>query len=87
MNAARSRPDWLATVQSGRKQTQSRVCTPGFSVHADEKAWRHMEGIMAYWCILRKITKVREKICRTLSPTHFSALEITIIINLIILNT
>ena len=32
MNAARSRPDWLATVQSGRKQAQSRVCTPGFSV-------------------------------------------------------
>ena len=29
MNAARSRPDWLATVQSGRKQAQSRVCTPG----------------------------------------------------------
>ena len=24
-----SRPDWLATVQSGRKQVQSRVCTPG----------------------------------------------------------
>ena len=32
MNAARSRPDWLATVQSGRKQVQSRVCTPGFSL-------------------------------------------------------
>ena len=30
MNAARSRPDWLATVQSVRKQVQSRVCTPGF---------------------------------------------------------
>ena len=30
MNAARSRPDWLATVQSCRKQAQSRVCTPGF---------------------------------------------------------
>ena len=29
MNAARSRPDWLATVQSDRKQAQSRVCTPG----------------------------------------------------------
>ena len=26
-----SRPDWLATVQSGRKQVQSRVCTPSFS--------------------------------------------------------
>ena len=23
MNAARSRPDWLATIQSGRKQVQS----------------------------------------------------------------
>ena len=31
MNAARSRPDWLATVQSGRKQAQSRVCAPGFT--------------------------------------------------------
>ena len=31
MNAARSRPDWLATVQSGRKQVQSRVCTPGLT--------------------------------------------------------
>ena len=29
MNAELSRPDWLATVQSGRKQAQSRVCTPG----------------------------------------------------------
>ena len=32
MNAELSRPDWLATVQSGRKQAQSRVCTPGLSV-------------------------------------------------------
>ena len=32
MNAKLSRPDGLATVQSGRKQAQSRVCTPGFSV-------------------------------------------------------
>ena len=31
MNAARSRPVWLATVQSGRKQVQSRVCTPGYT--------------------------------------------------------
>ena len=31
MNAELSRPDLLATVQSGRKQAQSRVCTPGFS--------------------------------------------------------
>ena len=30
MDAELSRPDWLATVQSGRKQVQSRVCTPGF---------------------------------------------------------
>ena len=29
MNAARSRPDWLATVQSASEQAQSRVCTPG----------------------------------------------------------
>ena len=32
MNAELSRPDGLATVQSGRKQAQSRVCMPGFSV-------------------------------------------------------
>ena len=40
MNAARSRHDWLATVQSGRKQTQSRVCTPGFKpgVHTNDFA-------------------------------------------------
>ena len=31
MDAELSRPDWLATVQSGRKQVQSRVCTPSFS--------------------------------------------------------
>ena len=28
MDAELSRPDWIATVQSGRKQVQSRVCTP-----------------------------------------------------------
>ena len=32
MDAELSRPDWLATVQSGRKQVQSRVCTPSFSL-------------------------------------------------------
>ena len=31
MDAELSRPDWLATVQSGRKQVQSRVCTPSFN--------------------------------------------------------
>ena len=31
MNAKLSRPDGLATVQSGRKQAQSRACTPGLS--------------------------------------------------------
>ena len=31
MDAELSQPDWLATVQSGRKQVQSRVCTPGFT--------------------------------------------------------
>ena len=36
MNAARSRPDWLATVQSGHKQAQSRVCTPGFRLMKSE---------------------------------------------------
>ena len=33
MDAELSRPDWLATVQSGRKQVQSRVCTPGFTTN------------------------------------------------------
>ena len=35
-----SRPDWLATVQSGRKQVQSRVCTPSFrpSSHSSESS-------------------------------------------------
>ena len=43
MNAARSRPDWLATVQSGRKQVQSRVCTPGLKpgVHTNDFAPIH----------------------------------------------
>ena len=31
MDAELSRPDWLATVQSGRKQVQSRVCTPSLT--------------------------------------------------------
>ena len=31
MNAELSRPDGHATVQSGRKQAQSRICTPGLS--------------------------------------------------------
>ena len=31
MDAELSRPDWLATVLSGRKQVQSRVCTPGLT--------------------------------------------------------
>ena len=29
-----SRPDWLATVQSGRKQVQSRICTPSLTCSA-----------------------------------------------------
>ena len=33
MDAELSRPDWLATVQSGRKQVQSRVCTPSLIRH------------------------------------------------------
>ena len=33
MDAELSRPDGLATVQSGRKQAQSRVCTPGFTAY------------------------------------------------------
>ena len=31
MNAVRSRPDWLATVQCGCTQAQRRVCTPGLN--------------------------------------------------------
>ena len=40
MDAELSRPDWLATVQSGRKQVQSRVCTPSFKpgVHTNDFA-------------------------------------------------
>ena len=40
MNAKLSRPDGLATVQSGRKQAQSRVCTPGLKpgVHTNDFA-------------------------------------------------
>ena len=37
VNAELSRPDLLATVQPGRKQAQSRVCTPGLSVTDKEK--------------------------------------------------
>ena len=38
-----SRPDWLATVQSGRKQVQSRVCTPSLKpgVHTNDFAPIH----------------------------------------------
>ena len=40
MDAELSRPDWLATVQSGRKQVQSRVCTPSLKpgVHTNDFA-------------------------------------------------
>ena len=41
MNAARSRPDWFAIVQTGRKQAQSRVCTPGFSDCKLDSQCRH----------------------------------------------
>ena len=34
-----SRPDWLATVQSGRKQVQSRVCTPSLSRRGCSKTY------------------------------------------------
>ena len=41
-NAKLSRPDGLATVQSGRKQAQSRICTPGLR---EDHAWEEeMEG-------------------------------------------
>ena len=40
VGAELSRPDWLATVQSGRKQAQSLVCTPGLKpgVHTNDIA-------------------------------------------------
>ena len=38
MDAELSRPDWLPTVQSGRKQVQSRVCTPSFTRCESESA-------------------------------------------------
>ena len=37
MDAELSRPDWPATVQSGRKQVQSRVCMPGFRLGLGER--------------------------------------------------
>ena len=43
-----SRPDWLATVQSGRKQVQSRVCTPSFSV-AGLSAVNHYVSSYSAW--------------------------------------
>ena len=45
MNAARSRPDWLATVQSGRNQAQSRVCTPGFTGHIVQPYNEHAKPV------------------------------------------
>ena len=45
MNAARSRPDWLAKNQSGRKQAQSRVRTPGFMRTQWCKVW-HLDAII-----------------------------------------
>ena len=42
-----SRPDWLATVQSGRKQVQSRVCTPSFMYSHGE---RRFEGNLPSAC-------------------------------------
>ena len=44
MNAELSRPVWLATVQSGRKQAQSRVCTPGLSNTAVVSTQRRIAG-------------------------------------------
>ena len=41
MDAELSRPDWLATVQSGRKQVQSRVCTPSFTDACLNTRWHH----------------------------------------------
>ena len=40
-----SRPDWLATVQSGRKQVQSRVCTPSFT----GSFWNELNFSSALW--------------------------------------
>ena len=55
MNAELSRPDWLATVQSGRKQAQSRVCTPGFILTVTAftvlfTAWYRLNCIFTYSC-------------------------------------
>ena len=50
MNAAWSRPDWLATVQSGRKQVQSRVCTPGLRIPVLQ--YKFIKGtFMSHECI------------------------------------
>ena len=50
MNAELSRPDGLATVQSGRKQAQSRVCTPGFSRLHDETTVAEMMAHLSVIC-------------------------------------
>ena len=68
MNAARSRPDWLATVQSGRKQAQSRVCTPGFRYQSITTAVIHNACLNTRWhhgaytCISPKEDSLRESL-------------------------
>ena len=53
MNAELSRPDWLATVQSGRKQAQSRVCTPGLTSFevCELNVWPGTECVYVCACV------------------------------------
>ena len=51
-----SRPDWLATVQSGRKQVQSRACTPSFRVRTFYKVRKWLNK--SFYFKFQRITSV-----------------------------
>ena len=53
MNAARSRPDCLATVQSGRKQGQSRVCSPSMTWFGHNR-YNLVSNAFSEWCWKKK---------------------------------
>ena len=61
MNAVRSRPNWLATVQLGRKQTQSRVCTQGLRYTVvGGLLWRydgHFSELLSRVCLMMFILR------------------------------
>ena len=59
MNAELSRPDGLATVQSGRKQAQSRVCTPGLNdvsrIHQTFRCVIYIDHLYIYVYLLYRL--------------------------------